>query len=183
VRKWLEPRASPRGETSDTLRKQAEATRRQLAIELEQARAATLEAVAILRAEATHNPNEFQPALAANLHSLGIILTGLAQSEPALAAMREAVALYRTLATRNPDEFQPALAASLYDLGVMLDEPPQRDGIHERELDLALGERFEQKVSMLRETARSTRFGNEWRQGLVDAAIGLQKASKSTGPR
>ena len=80
---------------------------------LEEAVAATQEAVDIRRRLAQTRPDAFLPDLATSLNNLGIRLSDLGRLEQALAASQEAVDIYRRLAQTRPDAFLPDLAMSI----------------------------------------------------------------------
>ncbi|MGW1966369.1 tetratricopeptide repeat protein [Streptomyces sp. NPDC001935] len=72
------------------------------------------------------DPNAYQPALAASLHSLSARLEAVGQRGEALTAIREAVGHYRRLAGVNPDSYLANLAVSLNSLSARLGAMGQR---------------------------------------------------------
>ncbi len=72
-----------------------------------EARAATEEAVDLVRNLAAARPDAFRPDLAQNLANLGVHLAAVGRDAEARAATEEAVDLVRNLAAARPDAFRP----------------------------------------------------------------------------
>jgi tetratricopeptide (TPR) repeat protein len=83
---------------------------------MEEARAASEEAVAMSRRLADLDPEQFEPELADALEGLAGRLMHLGEGEAALAVMEDAVDLYRHLVATRPDAFLPPLATALGNL-------------------------------------------------------------------
>ena len=111
---------------------------------LEEALAATGEAVAIRRELASARPDAFTPDLAMSLNNQSGRLASLGRREEALAAIEEAVAIRRELASARPDAFTPALASALNN------QSNQLAGLGRREEALAA---IEEAVAIRRELA------------------------------
>ena len=83
---------------------------------LEDALAASEEALAIRRGLAAARPDAFRPDLATSLNNLSNRMSALGRREEALAAIEDAVAIQRDLVAASPDTFRPDLATSLNNL-------------------------------------------------------------------
>jgi tetratricopeptide (TPR) repeat protein len=94
---------------------------------LEEALAASEEAVASYRRLDAAQPDAFLPHLAGSLNNLSVDLSGLGRREAALAAIEEAVAIRRRLAAARPDAFLPDLASSLNNLSADLADLGRRE--------------------------------------------------------
>jgi hypothetical protein len=88
----------------------------------DEALAAIEEAVAINRALAQAQPNEYLPDLATALNNQSDRFSDLGRREEALAAIEEAVAINRALAQAQPNEHLPGLAFSLNSLSPSLSD-------------------------------------------------------------
>ena len=81
--------------------------------QLEEALAATEQAVSLYRQLADDRPGEFLTHLAGSLNNQSARLAALKRPLEALAAIEEAAGIYRQLAEIDPDAFRPYLAMSL----------------------------------------------------------------------
>jgi tetratricopeptide (TPR) repeat protein len=94
---------------------------------LDEALAATQEAVDHWQQLAASRPDAFLPDLAGALTNLGNGLSAVGRREQALAATQEAVDQYRQLAASRPDASLPDLAGSLTNLGIRLSAVGRRE--------------------------------------------------------
>ena len=94
---------------------------------LEEALAASQEAVDIYRRLAQTRPDAFLPDLGMSLNNFCIRLSNLGRREEALAASLEAVDIRRRLAQTRPDAFLPNLASSLNNSGAVLSDLGRRE--------------------------------------------------------
>ena len=86
---------------------------------LDEALAASAEAVELYRLLYGREPGVYGPDLAMSLNNLGNRYSGLKRLDEALAASAESVDIYRMLYGREPGVYGPDLAMSLNNLGMM----------------------------------------------------------------
>jgi tetratricopeptide (TPR) repeat protein len=105
---------------------------------LEAARSAYGEALAIQRGLAADQPQVYRPDVAATLNNLGIVLSDLRELDGSRRAYEEALAIRRGLAADQPQVYQPDVAATLNNLGTVLRDLRELDGSR-RAFEEALG--------------------------------------------